>query len=106
MTEFDLSKKYLVFSGIGNHQTFVSMLKKNDFNIIKEIEFPDHYNYTKYDIDKLISISDNLNCNLITTEKDYLRLNNKNQSKIKFIKSELQIEEKEKLTNIILSINE
>ena len=40
-------KKYLVFSGIGNHQTFISMIKNYGFNIIKDIEFPDHYKYKK-----------------------------------------------------------
>ena len=106
LNEFDLSKSYLAFSGIGNHQTFISMLKKNNFNIIKDIEYPDHYNYNSYDIDKLISIAKNLNCNLITTEKDFLRLNNENKNKVKFIKTKLQIKEKEKLLSIILSTNE
>ena len=50
INEFRISEKYLVFSGIGNHQTFLSMLKNNKFNIIHEIEFPDHYNYTEQDL--------------------------------------------------------
>ena len=29
------------------------MLKKNNFNIIKDIEFPDHYNYKKKILIKL-----------------------------------------------------
>ena len=35
------------FSGIGNHQTFISMIKNYDLNIKKDIEFPDHYKYSK-----------------------------------------------------------
>ena len=41
---------YFVFSGIGNHQTFISMIKNYGLKIIKDIEFPDHYKYTKNDI--------------------------------------------------------
>ena len=42
MHEFNKKDQYLVFSGIGNHQTFISMIKKNGLNISKDIEFPDH----------------------------------------------------------------
>ena len=36
--EFDLSKNYLAFSGIGNHQSFIKMLKNYKIKIIKDIE--------------------------------------------------------------------
>ena len=42
LDEFKKNKKYLVFSGIGNHQTFVSMIKKNGLEILKDLEFSDH----------------------------------------------------------------
>ena len=52
LKKFNINEKYLVFSGIGNHKTFLSMLK-NNFNIVKDIEFPDHYNYSKKILIKL-----------------------------------------------------
>jgi len=106
LNKFDLSEKYLAFSGIGNHQTFVSMLKKNNFKVIKDIEFPDHYDYQINDINKIYLISNKLDCNIITTEKDFLRLSVKNKEKIRFVKAELHINEKEKLINTLLQINE
>ena len=104
--QFNLMNKYLVFSGIGNHGTFVSMLKKNNFKILKDIEFPDHYNYKKKELDKIILESRNLNCSILTTEKDFLRINNPNLKEINFIKSELGIRDEEKFTNDILNLNE
>jgi len=104
--QFNLMNKYLVFSGIGNHGTFVSMLKKNNFKILKDIEFPDHYNYKKKELDKIILESRNLNCSILTTEKDFLRINNPNLKEINFIKSELSIRDEEKFTNDILNLNE
>ena len=95
-----------MFSGIGNHQTFLSMLKNNKFNIIHDLEFPDHYNYTKNDLDNIILKSKELNCNIVTTEKDFLRINNHNLKEIKFIKSELYIQDEEKLINAIFKLNE
>ena len=102
--EFDKKNKYLVFSGIGNHKTFVSMLKINDINVVKDIEFPDHYKYSAREIDNIISISKKLDCKIITTEKDYMRLNNNN--KINYIKSELKIINEETFLNNISKIYE
>ena len=100
--EFDKKNKYLVFSGIGNHKTFVSMLKINDINVVKDIEFPDHYKYSAREIDNIISISKKLDCKIITTEKDYMRLNNNNE--INYIKSELKIINEETFLNNISKI--
>ena len=97
---------YLVFSGIGNHKTFVSMLKEYKFNIVKDIEFPDHYKYNSRDINRIQKISDNLNCQIITTEKDYLRFDKEKFNNINFIKSELKILDEKKLISTILKKNE
>ena len=104
INEFDKSEKYLVFSGIGNHKTFISMLRKNNINIVKEIEFPDHYKYLQKEIDDIISISEKLNCKIMTTEKDYMRLNN--NDKIFYIKSELKILNQETFINDISKVYE
>ena len=91
LNEFEIEKNYFLFSGIGNHQTLVSMLKNNGLKIIKDIEFPDHYKYTKTDISNILIEAKNLECQIITTEKDYFRLHNNNLHKFKIIKSELKI---------------
>ena len=82
------------------------MLKNNKFNIIHDLEFPDHYNYTKHDLDKIILKSKELNCNIITTEKDFIRINDYKLKEIKFIKSELYIEDEDNLINAIFKLNE
>ena len=100
--EFDKNDNYLVFSGIGNHKTFVSMLKKKGFKIIKEIEYADHYKYTNKDIKKIIETADKLKSKILTTEKDFIRLGIDEPNKIKFIKSELQIVDEENFINSII----
>ena len=74
LNEFKKEDDYLVFSGIGNHSTFISMLKEHGFKIIKDLEFSDHYNFTDRDLDKIINLAETLNCKVITTEKDYQKL--------------------------------
>ena len=106
INKFNKDKNYLVFSGIGNHKTFVSMLKDYQINVIKDIEFPDHYTYTDNDIDNIIKKSKDLNCEIITTEKDHFRLNNKQIYNINFIQSELKILDEDKFVSTILMTNE
>ena len=101
LNEFQKEDDYLVFSGIGNHSTFIAMLKKYGFKIKKNFEFSDHYQYSENDLNKIISEAELLNCKIITTEKDFLRLNGNNDRKIKFIKSELNIIDEEKLIKSI-----
>jgi tetraacyldisaccharide 4'-kinase len=100
--EFNKEDKYLVFSGIGNHKTFISMLTNNGIKIIKDIEFSDHHKYKKNEIDKIINEANRLSCKLITTEKDFLRIKDKSKNKIKYIKSELKINDEETLIKSIL----
>jgi len=103
LNEFNINNNYLVFSGIGNHKTFISMLKEHRFKIIKDLEFSDHYNFTDRDLDKIINLAETLNCKLVTTEKDYYRLDEKYHESIKFIKSELKLDDEEKLVKILLN---
>ena len=102
LKEFDKKDSYLVFSGIGNHKTFVSMLTNYGIDVLKDIEFPDHFQYEKNDIDKIVKEANNLNCKIITTEKDYLRLENLETNEIKFVKSKIKILDEENFLKIIL----
>ena len=78
------------------------MLKNNGLKVIKDKEFPDHYHYSESDIKKIIFEANNLNCKIITTEKDHSRLNNINLDKINIIKSELKIIDEDKLIKSML----
>ncbi len=102
LDEFSKEDEYLIFSGIGNHKTFVSMMKNYGFKIGKDLEFPDHYNYTNHDLKKILDFANKFNYKIITTEKDYLRLGNTNTNQIKFIKSELQIIDEDNFIRAII----
>ena len=103
LKDFNLKNDYLAFSGIGNHNTFISMIKNNGINVVKDIEFSDHYNFKNEDIDKILDLSKKLNCKVITTEKDYMRIRNNNINEIKYIKIDLHIIDEDKLINAIIN---
>jgi tetraacyldisaccharide 4'-kinase len=102
LNEFNKNEKYLVFSGIGNHHTFISMLKKYDLNICEDLEFPDHYTYKDRDIKNILDKANNLNCKIITTEKDYSRIEDHNLEKIQFVESKLELSDEKKLVNTLI----
>ena len=98
---FDRKKSYLYFCGIGNPEEFDNTLNKYKFKISKKFIFPDHYNYTNEDLYKIKKIALKDKLEIITTEKDYERLNNNNKKNIKYLKIELQIENLKKFSNFL-----
>ena len=106
LESLNLNQSYLVFSGIGNHETFMDMLYKNNFKIIHSIEFPDHYKYSLNDIKKINKIAIDNNAKILTTEKDYLRLKHFGLSNVEYIKVRLKITNITKLITILKNINE
>ena len=101
INEFNTSDKYIIFSGIGNPENFREIFFKNKFNIVKEIIFPDHYKYTESDLEKIRLLAKNLNAKIITTEKDYIKINNKKNKDIKFLNIDLVIKEENQLIDYL-----
>ena len=78
------------------------MLRNYGINILRDMEFPDHYQYQENDIKKIIKEANDLNCEIITTEKDYFRLENLETHKIKFVKSKIKILDEEIFLKAVL----
>ena len=85
-------KKFLVFSGIGNPHTFSDTLKNLKIKFNEYKKFPDHYEYKEPDLQKLKELAKLKNCELLTTEKDYLRIKKSLRKNINFLKVELSID--------------
>ena len=99
--QFDINERYIIFSGIGNPESFKETLASNNLNIIREIIYPDHYNYTQVDIDKIKLQAKNLNAKIITTEKDYTKINSNKNNDIKFLRVELKVKNEVELVNYL-----
>ena len=87
-------KKVLCFAGIGNPDSFFNLLKVNDINILEEISFPDHYNYSDNELENLINKAKEKNAILLTTEKDFFRIDENHRKNIKHLKIKVEIENK------------
>ena len=107
LKDFDLSKKYLIFSGIGNPNSFKRLLIKNNFNIIDEIIYPDHYNYSLADLVKIKQLAKNIDAEIITTEKDFSKISKLNFENINVLKIDLKMNNENILINFLKAkINE
>ena len=103
LKNFNLKKKYLMFCGIGNPHEFEQTLIKYKFNICEKIIYPDHHKLTKTELKKLKDKAINENFVLITTEKDFFRLNKIERKNIKFLKINLEIKDKKNFEKILIS---
>ena len=107
INKFDINKNYIIFSGIGNPDSFRKLLLKNQFKIIEEINFPDHYNYQDKDISEIINKANSNNAEIITTEKDFKRIPQNFKEKISFLEINMKIKDENKLVQFLKTkINE
>ena len=90
--------KYQSLEGVtGSGKTFTVA------NVIKEIKFPDHYQYTSKDINKIKQYAKELNAKILTTEKDYVKINDSDLDKIDFLGIDVVIKQEEELIKLIKS---
>ena len=107
ISKFNIDKNYIIFSGIGNPDSFKKLLLKNKFKIIEEITFPDHYNYQDKDILEIIDKANFNNAEIITTEKDFKRIPENFKEKISFLEIDIKIKDEDKLVQFLKTkINE
>ena len=88
------NKKIIAFAGIGNPASFFNLLKNNSIDVLKEISFPDHYDYLNKELEDLINNAKENHITLLTTEKDYLRINDRYRENISYLKIVVDIENK------------
>ena len=94
------NKEITAFAGIGNPSNFFELLKENGLNLRKTYSFPDHHYYSQKDIDK---ITKNNPSKIVTTEKDYCRMGDKQRQNCECVEIDLEIENKTEFESLIKS---
>ena len=98
------NRKLIAFAGIGNSINFFNSLKENRLNVIKEITFPDHHDYSDNDLEKLIELENQNKAKLITTEKDYLRISPLKRRRFGFVSINVNIKNENDLIDEVNKI--
>jgi tetraacyldisaccharide 4'-kinase len=78
-----LKRPVLVFSGLGNNEQFFRQLELLGVEILRRYSYPDHYSYTPEDLKTITleyrrQVPERPDLMILTTEKDYCRLNSVN----------------------------
>ena len=95
-------KKLLVISGIANPENFFKILKDNQMNIQKKIVYPDHYEFTKNEMLKIIEHAKKNDFQIIMTEKDYYKIKDFSLENIKYLRIKLEIEKEEEFIQNVM----
>ncbi len=89
MSPYDDAERVFAFAGIGYPKKFFRALGKS---VVGRRSFPDHWQYTDEDIEKLFMAAEKKNAVLLTTEKDWVRLPEYARNKIKYARLDTTIE--------------
>jgi len=99
--EFLKDKKIVSFAGIARPKRFLNTLKEIGAKVLYFKDFPDHFWFSKRDIEILLDIKKRLEAEyLITTEKDWVRIPKKED--IGYLEIDVDIEGQERLIELIL----
>ena len=93
--------KLMAIAGIANPKNFFTILEKNNLNIKEKLTFPDHYRFTKNQIQNIINDAKNKKLKIIMTEKDFFKINEFKIEKVDYLKVFLKVNEKQDLINEI-----
>ena len=96
------NKPYIAFAGIGNPDKFFSTLIENGYNIVESIPFSDHHNYSDAEINNLIHKAEDGGYELITTEKDQVRLPLFSRNKIRILPVKIVWDDVTQIYNILM----
>ena len=88
VSPYDEDVKLVAFAGIGYPKKFFDSLH----NVVAKRAFPDHYQYTDDDINKLMMLAEKKGAKLITTEKDWVRLPVEIRDEIKYARLDTVID--------------
>ena len=98
---FNRLEKYFAFAGIGRPEKFFETCRDAGLKILGTKNFPDHHPYTSGELVDLEKTAISLNAKLLTTEKDWVRLDDHFRSKITPLPAQLIFDNAEDLIKLI-----
>ena len=96
----------LAITGIAKPEPFIEHLK-GIFNQVRELRFPDHYNFKESDIQNIADAYNEMDGEkiIVTTEKDYMRLRHEYMivDNLYYLPISIQIDREEEFNQLILN---
>ncbi len=88
-------KKIIAFAAIAYPEKFFASLSKiSGMELFKKISFPDHHLYSSSEIQEILDHAEQNSAEIVTTEKDFVKIPEILKEKISVLKMSISIEEK------------
>ena len=100
------NKELVAIAGIGNPENFFQLIEKNNLTIKKKIIFPDHYKFSRNEIQTIADDALKENYQVIMTEKDYYKIIDYKINGIDYLKVDLIINNKENFISLIKELSD
>ena len=94
-------QRVLAFAGIGRPEKFFETAAKVGYRVVATKSFADHHSYSEKDIQTLIAEAKEQDAQLLTTEKDLVRLSPEVKQRIKALPVEVRINDMTGLMDIL-----
>ena len=94
----------MALAGIGNPENFFQLLEEHELKIFEKLIYPDHYMFSKNEIENIIIKAKKENLKIIMTEKDYHKIKKFNFDNLEYLKILLEIKEKQDFLNMIKNL--
>jgi tetraacyldisaccharide 4'-kinase len=79
------AKRVVAFSGIGRPEKFFDTLRAQGAELAAMRPFPDHHRYSRMELIALREMAAHAHAELVTTEKDFVRLDRKDRDDIRYL---------------------
>lgn len=93
--------RYVAFAGIGRPEKFFDTLKALNVDLRDAVPFPDHHNFSEADLRYLQRLASDHAAQLITTEKDFVRLSAAGRDGIAYLPITVQFDLPTELDKVI-----
>lgn len=94
-------KRVAAFAGIAKPSQFFEALQRSGFDVAQTASFADHHNYTAHEIKALQLAASEDHCDLITTEKDWVRIPPSERGTIDTFPVRMKISDKENFETLL-----
>jgi len=98
-------KSAIAFCGIGRPEKFFISLQESGVNIIAKFSYADHHQYQEREIIKMINLAKKNNTSLVTTKKDWVRLNKVYQEQIEYLDIKVEFENVDVLRDKLIKLS-
>lgn len=99
-----ITKPVIAFCGIGRPEKFFTSLENSDIKIINKFSYADHHHYSESEIKKMLDLASKNNVKLLTTKKDWVRLEKRYQKQIDYLDIDIEFDDKNYLEKKLITI--